>query len=883
MNDELVASDVGLRLRRTAFVVLTGRELRLAGVEAREARLRPWHLQLLDRVAERAAQTDELVADAEGLGGTATDVREFVDLLRAHGILDDDRGDTGAVATVQRGDLGDDDGAPYGAGKRFQCVLLPLVVRLVPGGGFQIRRHDGTVWIALTAAELSAFAELAQPVDVAEAHERHRKRWLGAALTENAMAELVSRLVASALVVVAGRESVTDTVGRDVARLHLRQEISSHLKLRRAIAAGPRSLAELRGRVAPPGLIPVVPMQIALGVRTVPLALGTILTYCDVYERGSLHATYDFSLDWLAASHPEDAGRAVCLFSNYMWSHDDLLAASAVVKSEHPDALTIHGGPSTPSYPGDLECYFHDNPHVDICVRGEGEAATAEVLDVLAPSLSIGRTDVSALYHVKGIAFRDGTKIVRTADRERMAQLDDIPSPYLEGLFDAYGQMGDPAAILETNRGCPYGCTFCDWGSNTRSRIRKFALDRVLSELAWCVDNQATETFIADANFGIFERDVEIARSVAELRTSTGYPSTVLTNYAKNNTKHLREIIRTWVSAGILSHGAVSLQSFDQSTLVAVKRKNIKTSRYDELARQFRRESLPLEVDLMMGLPGQTLDTFAADLQQVVDREMPAKVYATEVLPNSPMNDPAYRKEFAIRTAADEPSYVHGAASGFNRVVSSSTFTLADYAAMEELRRVFLICENLGVLRHVARYMRYESGVAEVDFYRRLITLAHDDPKRWAATAFTLFDAPRFVAPPGSWKLLLDEVRSVAVSQLGVRDDTALKTVLTVQLAVLPALDRRFPQTLQLEHDYAQWFRDVLRAKDIGRDWPSRVQPLRDRPPAGFTVDDPNEVARVVFGRDTELGSANPANRGVGMLHSYELASPIARPPLTTV
>ena len=79
-------------------------------------------------------------------------------------------------------------------------------------------------------------------------------------------------------------------------------------------------------------------------------------------------------------------------------------------------------------------------------------------------------------------------------------------------------------AILETNRGCPYGCTFCDWGSATQSRIRKFDLDRVFAELEWCATHKVHQVFLADANFGIFERDVEIAEKVAELKLEHGYP-----------------------------------------------------------------------------------------------------------------------------------------------------------------------------------------------------------------------------------------------------------------------------------------------------------------------------------------------------------------------
>lgn len=47
-----------------------------------------------------------------------------------------------------------------------------------------------------------------------------------------------------------------------------------------------------------------------------------------------------------------------------------------------------------------------------------------------------------------------------------------FPSPYLTGEFDEIDPARWRSATIETNRGCPYGCTYCDWGSATLSRIR---------------------------------------------------------------------------------------------------------------------------------------------------------------------------------------------------------------------------------------------------------------------------------------------------------------------------------------------------------------------------------------------------------------------------
>ena len=121
-----------------------------------------------------------------------------------------------------------------------------------------------------------------------------------------------------------------------------------------------------------------------------------------------------------------------------------------------------------------------------------------------------------------------------------------IPSPYLTGLFDNYGDAPVTSITIETNRGCPYGCTFCDWGSATMSRIRKFDLDRVFAELEWAAQRGIAGIGFADANFGILERDVAIAEKVAELKATYGFPLHCATNYAKNTVKHLNKIVSTW-------------------------------------------------------------------------------------------------------------------------------------------------------------------------------------------------------------------------------------------------------------------------------------------------------------------------------------------------
>ena len=176
--------------------------------------------------------------------------------------------------------------------------------------------------------------------------------------------------------------------------------------------------------------------------------------------------------------------------------------------------------------------------------------------------------------------------MVRTGDRERNATLDDLPSPYLTGEFDhLHPTVWDQAyVIFETNRGCPYGCTFCDWGSSTLSRIRKFTLDRVAQEMEWAAVRKLPSWVVADANLGIMSRDVEVVDFMARQREIHGAPVILGFNVAKNTTKHLTAIVERLVEVGIAPHVSLALQTRDEGTLSAVHRQNISTDHYVAMA-----------------------------------------------------------------------------------------------------------------------------------------------------------------------------------------------------------------------------------------------------------------------------------------------------------
>jgi radical SAM superfamily enzyme YgiQ (UPF0313 family) len=589
-----------------------------------------------------------------------------------------------------------------------------------------------------------------------------------------------------------------------------------------------------------------------------PLALGLLVAYAQELDGGRLKDRYDFlpmflTDDRVLLKWTSEPG--IFLFSNYIWNYERNWKLSALVKEANPESVTIHGGPSTPKYAGDCEEFFGTNPHVDITVRGEGEATFAAILDALNPTYL---TDFSNLHDVAGISFRDSSGIVHTPDRSRIEDLDTIPSPYLLGLFEPFGQAR-LAAVVESNRGCPYGCTFCDWGSATLSRIRKFDMDRVKAELEWFSRNQLLFVSLCDANFGILERDVEIAEHIAELKLKYGFPKTAALNYAKNTMKHLRPIIDTFASVGLNIEPTVAVQSMDETTLKIVRRSNIKTEKYDELADEFRRSGLRLATDVMMGLPGSTVDSFKSDLQKCTDRDVRARCNQTVLLPNSPMNEPSYREEHGIVARSHEV------------LKETKTYTREDYEVMERLRQAYYVFDNFAVLRHVARFVRSETAVKEVDFYDRISRDAIDDPLRWPIIAAEVRMMDVNLAPPSSWGLFVDEVGDYLVHVLGVEAGTALDTALQVQLAHLPAPSRAMPQTVHIDHDYVAWYNTLLetRSGEHRDDWEHHAPRLVTFPPGEIKISDPKDICGTLVGK--------PRSVVAWSILGWDMSSPVAR------
>lgn len=578
--------------------------------------------------------------------------------------------------------------------------------------------------------------------------------------------------------------------------------------------------------------------------------LGCLVAYAKTHRDGALSEAFDFGrvtptssgeLQAALDALPQEPG--VFLLSSYVWNHAINMQFARAAKERWPTSLVVVGGPHIPRMQNRCEEFFSSHPYVDVAVRHEGEVTLAEVLDVIhLQGLDAGALTRADLAAVPGLTFRRGGELVRTEDRARQRDLASYPSPYTTGEFDHW--LFDRRYIpLETNRGCPYGCTFCDWGAATLSKIAKMSLERVLAEIEFAARQRIYTIGFCDANFGVFPRDLDIVRYIIETKNRHGYPREVGYTNAKTANSRLTDIVRELRGAGLTLAGQISMQTTDETILKNVERANIKTSDYRKMIAFFHQEGIPAVSDMLLGLPGQTFDTCKKDLQFFFDHKVVAVIFATSVMPNAPMADDAYRKRFEI--AVDEDGIVE----------STYSFTRADYARMFDLCLAYKLVVKLGVLKYLLYYLQVEHGVEAMDFVTRWLRKIDDAPgslprsarvkrdlvghgyrggrKDWLTLAWGdeqaafLFD---------DFAAFQDEIVSFIEGEYDLSlQGSDVAAVLAANREVLPRKGRVLPASVPLEHDVPGYFAE-LRALPSVNDLPEGFQRLGDRPPGRLEI-----------------------------------------------
>jgi len=437
---------------------------------------------------------------------------------------------------------------------------------------------------------------------------------------------------------------------------------------------------------------------------------------------------------------------AVLFASCYVWNHNQHAAIAAAVKKRHPDCRVVFGGPHIPDKSAE---YLEAHPYIDVLVHGEGE--------IPAEALLLAFLNKSArLAGIRGISYRQNGRVFRSKTSARLPEPLPIPSPYLNGLFDRYLEQAtaNVIALWETNRGCPYSCSFCDWGVRTTNKIRTHDLNKITAEIACLARQKIEDIYITDCNFGLFKRDVEIAGRLIESHQETGFPKRVRIQFAKKSNDRVYEISRMMHENGMLWGTTLSMQSVDRRVLETIHRQFLGLDNYKELKEKYRRAGIPTYTELILGLPLETRESFVRGICTLFEIGMhdDIRVFELTLLPNAPISQPASRREFGLKTKMKPlRTPVPGIPTEYvELVVETAHMTNSDWAYCLLFAETIQALHNGGYTRFLSIYLHESGFMTYAAFYegllkhllqngdaasypfrriRQLIQDFHDDPK----------------------------------------------------------------------------------------------------------------------------------------------------------
>ena len=220
-----------------------------------------------------------------------------------------------------------------------------------------------------------------------------------------------------------------------------------------------------------------VDVAASLGAQNayLPYTAGILAAYAwssEIVKKECVFKEFIFLREKIDAVVSRMENPAIIAFSNYVWNTEYNKALAEAVKEKYPHCLIVFGGHNVP----DDFSYLEECDAIDILIHGEGEEPLKKLFEVFLQNEQLQSVPNISFRKKDGSFFKTFTRLPKTLD---------YPSPYLDGWFDDLIEKHPEItfnAILETSRGCPHRCAYCDWGL-LKSKVRLFPLERIQAEI----------------------------------------------------------------------------------------------------------------------------------------------------------------------------------------------------------------------------------------------------------------------------------------------------------------------------------------------------------------------------------------------------------------
>ena len=384
----------------------------------------------------------------------------------------------------------------------------------------------------------------------------------------------------------------------------------------------------------------------------VPINIGYIAAYLK-------KEITDVNLEFKLEVDPEDIFKAledwkpdVVGISNYVWNASLSYVACEYAKKLNQKTLVILGGPEFPAGTGSRKIentqrdatydksldYLIERPAVDYFAYSDGEVAFIELMQKFIENEFSVKSMRDKNEPVKGCASltTDNKKLLVGEYISRIGMegsvkaegRDVIPSPYLNGMLDKFLD-GKFTPVFETSRGCPFLCTFCDQGLD-ETKITAFSTLRCADEIRYVgervskIKDGIHTIGIFDSNWGIYQKDVELADHIAKIMEKYDWPQYIYCSTPKSKRENLLLIndkLQNRVGVGL------PMQSMADNVLKKIKRKNLDVIKQLNHIRAIQKRGKTAVTELIVPLPGETEQSYFDGLKFLMDNGVMTATY----------------------------------------------------------------------------------------------------------------------------------------------------------------------------------------------------------------------------------------------------------------
>lgn len=343
----------------------------------------------------------------------------------------------------------------------------------------------------------------------------------------------------------------------------------------------------------------------------------------------------------------------------FVWNEPYIQKILALAKKNNFLGRIILGGPQVSYVKQGIEKYY---PTADIFIRGYAEQALTDLV------LSNEKQAVIAGVHYAG-----------TPDLglSAKADLETLPSPFLTGIIP-------PQRFIrwETQRGCPFRCTFCQHRESDDSMKRRhFSQSRILKEIDWFINHpEIQDIAVLDPTFNAGSHYLSVINTLAE----KGYKGKISLQCRTEmiNTDFLDAIQRLNQSAHVVLE--LGLQTIHKEEGRIIQRIN-NIDRTRAVFRETKQRGIATEVSLIFGLPMQTVQSFQASIDfckaQGVGKIL---AYPLMLLRGTPLYDQRHSLRL-VESVVPAFNQINRLQEGIPHVISSPTFTFVEWQEMARI------------------------------------------------------------------------------------------------------------------------------------------------------------------------------------------------------